>query len=148
LWKQELKDFVRPHHACESVVIGRKLIADSLGIVKGDPRLPLLRATCAAIAHHHTTSAHEYGTTQLSPAATAAVEAALRNVRREGKWSYDIQQLQLHVNQGDLFRETAIKGQFTKSDLTDEQHRYETWLAYLITRALRLADQRADTYIP
>jgi CRISPR-associated endonuclease/helicase Cas3 len=149
-WQKELaqQGIKRPHHACESVAVGRVFIAYSLGMTGGsDPRIPLLRATCAAIAHHHTTSAHKYGATHIQPEARRAIEKALNNVRRGSTWSYDLKHLKLEIpKDGDLFYENANTGQYTKPDITDAQQRLETWLSYLITRALRLADQRADGY--
>jgi CRISPR-associated endonuclease/helicase Cas3 len=151
-WQKELaqQGIQRPHHASESVAVGRAFIAYSLGMAKGQsngPRLSLLQATCAAIAHHHTTDAHKYGATHIQPEARRAIEKALNDVRRDNTWSYDLKHLKLDIPEdGDLFYQHANKGQFTKPDITDTQQRLETWLSYLITRALRLADQRADGY--
>ena len=147
-WQKELRD-KRPPHACESVTVGRAMIAQSLGISgTGNPMLPVLRAICYAIAHHHTTSAHEYGATSISPAAVTAINKAIEYVRREGVWTYDLQKLDLSFAKGDLFPVSLSRGKFTQPDVTsDTEELLETWLAFLIVRALRIADQRADIYL-
>ena len=115
---------------------------------QNSPNLPVARAICSAIAHHHTPRAHEYGKTNVNPMAQAAVEAAITQVCRDGAWKCDLARLCLSFDRGDLFPENASKGLYTKLDLASgEQARRETWLALLIVRALRLADQRADRYI-
>ena len=146
-WQRELPE-KRPPHACESVAAGKTMIAQSLGISgPGSPMLPVLRAISYAIAHHHTTSAHEYGATSISPAAVKAVEKALEYIRREGVWTYDLQRLELSFAKGDLFPVSLSRGKFTQPDVTpDTEELLETWLAFLLVRALRLADQRADFY--
>lgn len=146
-WQKELKD-KRPHHACESVTAGRAMIAQSLDINGPDsPMLPVLRSICYAVAHHHTPSAHEYGATSISPAAVTAINKALEYVRREGAWTYDLQKLELSFAKGDLFPISLSRGKFTQPDVaSDSGELLETWLAFLIVRALRIADQRADFY--
>ncbi len=68
-WQKELT-CTRPHHACESVKAAENLLAHSLDIThEQSPNLPVLRAVCYAIAHHHTPNAHEYGATSIDPRA-------------------------------------------------------------------------------
>ena len=144
-WQKELRD-KRPPHACESVAAGRAMIAHSLGVSgPGSPNLPVLRAICYAIAHHHTTSAHEYGATSISPAAMPAIKKAIDYVRRAGVWTYDLQRLELSFAKGDLFPVSLSRGKFTQPDIATDAA-LETWLAFVLVRALRLADQRADFY--
>ena len=146
-WLRELQD-KRPPHACESVAAGRAMIAQSLGMSgPGSPMLPVLRAICYAVAHHHTASAHEYGTTSISPTAVTAIKKAMDYVRREGVWTYDLRKLDLSFTKGDLFPVSLSRGKFTQPNLaSNDAELLETWLAFLIVRALRIADQRADFY--
>jgi CRISPR-associated endonuclease/helicase Cas3 len=146
-WQRQVKP-PRPRHACESVALARTLIKRSLEARISDTKVAdaVLNAVCYAIAHHHAVKAHQYGAVVLPPEAMAAVERALELVRRDDtRWSYDVSLLRQRCQEGDLFPENAAAGKFTLPKLSS-QKRYETWLAFLITRALRLADQRADYY--
>lgn len=150
VWQRELA-YTRPHHACESVKVAEDFLAHSLGITDpASPNLPVLRAICYAVAHHHTPLASEYGTTEIDPQARAAVEKAIHVVRREVTWSYDLQLLNLTFTKGDLAPENVSTQNeerlFTLPNVSSPKDRLETWLAFVITRALRLADQRADRY--
>ncbi|GCF11249.1 CRISPR-associated helicase Cas3' [Dictyobacter arantiisoli] len=147
-WQQELSQqgIKRPHHACEGVAVSRRFLRHSLGILNGkDPMMAVLRATCTAIAHHHTTDAHEYGETHIHPSALPTIDTALKSVQRESPWAYDLAQLTLELKKGE-FPKNVTPPALTRCDVSDEQARLETWLAFLIVRALRLADQRADFY--
>jgi CRISPR-associated endonuclease/helicase Cas3 len=146
-WQRQVKP-ARPRHACESVALAYSLIKDSLQarISNADLTRTVLKAVCYAIAHHHSVTAHEYEEVKLSPEVRQAVERALELVRRDDtRWHYDLSRLSLGCKKGDLFPENASEGRFTLPSLSSPK-RYETWLAFLITRALRLADQRADYY--
>jgi CRISPR-associated endonuclease/helicase Cas3 len=147
-WQHDTKT-KRPNHACESVMIGKSLIADSLGVTSVDSPLFLLwRASCAAIAKHHTVTAHESAATQLKAGAEEEAWLALEDARQNLPWSY--QRTSLNTDpltayslwssnddpQGALL---TIPRQGRKAEL-------ETWLYFLIVRALRLADQRADDF--
>ncbi len=140
----------RPHHACESVAIGRKLIGESLGITKdtGKENVPVLRAICGAIAHHHTSQASKYGEATLSPQALEAAANALSIAHQGSAWSYDRNALIPQIKQGgDLAPETASSPKLTKPELDRGlAGELETLLYFLIVRALRLADQRADEF--
>jgi CRISPR-associated endonuclease/helicase Cas3 len=150
-WQKDLA-CSRPHHACESVKAGENLLAHSLGVTdERSPNLPVLRATCYAIAHHHTPVAHEYGATTIDPRAREVIELAIRSVRRQGTWSYDLQLLTLQFDKGDLAPANASTRKeariLTLPNVSSAREELlETWLAFVITRALRLADQRADRY--
>jgi CRISPR-associated endonuclease/helicase Cas3 len=151
-WQKELA-YTRPHHACESVKVAEDLLAHSLNITsEQSPNLPVMRAVCYAIAHHHSALASEFGATSIDPRARAAIEKAIQLVRREGTWPYDLQLLNLAFDKGDLAPENAStrneERQLTLPNVaSSDKDRLETWLAFLITRALRLADQRADRYV-
>jgi CRISPR-associated endonuclease/helicase Cas3 len=147
-WKKELQ-IKRPRHACESVMAGRKLIMRSLKVSSADKRnLPVVRAICYAIARHHTPTAHEYGTTTITPAAQAAIQRALENARRDGSGSYDLDSLALQFEKGDLLPVNSNGSPWMTEPnvMAGPEKLLETWLAFLIVRALRLADQRADLY--
>jgi CRISPR-associated endonuclease/helicase Cas3 len=153
-WQREL-DCARPHHACESVRIAEDILANSLGITSEEsPNLPVLRAICYAIAHHHTPLASEYGATSLDPRSLPSIERAIQCVRLQSTWSYDLQLLNLSFEKGDLAPETLSTDNSAGRPMTlpdvasSRENLLETWLAFLITRALRLADQRADRYAP
>ena len=147
-WQKELS-IKRPRHACESAMAGRMLIMQSLGIDgPQSPNIPVLRAVCGAIAHHHTPQAHEYGATKITTEAKAAIKKAFEVVRRDRSWDYDLDHLVLEFKKGDLFSVNASQGRFTQPDVASgPEALLETWLAFLIVRALRLADQRADRYL-
>jgi CRISPR-associated endonuclease/helicase Cas3 len=148
-WQRDVQP-KRPHHACESVAIGRKLIGTSLGITRtsGKENAPVLRAICGAIAHHHTSQASEYGSVILSAHALHAAKEALHIAHLGSAWSYDPACLDLCIVQGgDLAPETATSPKLTRPGLDSGLlGELETWLYFLIVRALRLADQRADAF--
>lgn len=158
-WKKELANARPPHHACESVKAAEDFLAHSLGITDpASPNLPVLRAMCYAIAHHHTPLASEYGATEIDPRARSTVEKAIQLVRREATWPYDLQLLNLAFTKGNLAPENSstlneeriltLPHVFSsKDDACPPKDCLETWLAFVITRAVRLADQRADRYL-
>jgi CRISPR-associated endonuclease/helicase Cas3 len=137
----------RPNHACESVAVGRKLIGASLGITKnsGKEYLPVLRAICGAIARHHTSQASIYGSVKLNEHAKNAAAEALHIAHQNGAWSYDIAQLSLSIDKGDdLAPATAPTPKVTRPEWeSGRAGELETWLYFVLVRALRLADQRA-----
>jgi len=142
-WQKELS-IKRPKHACESVMVGRKLILHSLGVAStASPNYAVARAVCSAVAHHHTPTAHDYGATNIPKGALAAVEEAFEVVRRGSGWNYELGRLARKFERGDLSPVNAL----TRPDVVSGPEKLrETWLAFLIVRALRLADQRADLY--
>jgi len=135
----------RPNHACESVMIGRDMIADSLGINdENSELLPLFFAVCGAIARHHTPNAHTYDDVVLAAGAEEAVREALEQVKQNALWQYNLSLLETEpIKGGNLIPENV-----GNSDITipkrGRRHEMETWLYFVIVRALRLADQRAD----
>jgi CRISPR-associated endonuclease/helicase Cas3 len=135
----------RPHHACESVMLGRILIGDSLGVTKENAeKRAVLRATCAAIARHHTSQAEHYKQTKLNKHARTAVEEVLQKVRTT--WSYDIEKLDLVLDKEEDFKNLKspiITLPPSEKDPAPEEI-FEFLLYCVIVRALRLADQRAD----
>ena len=119
------------------------LIGTSLGISKtsGKEYLPVLHAVCGAIARHHTSQASKYGTAHLNAAALRAAEEALLIAHQEKTWSFDASLLNPSINKdGDLAPVEAYTPRVTHPEQGRE---LETWLYFVIVRALRLADQRA-----
>lgn len=134
-----------PHHACESVAIGMDLIEASLQVKDESKREMLLRAICGAIAHHHTANAHEYGTIRLKQGADLAVKAALERTKEQASWNYELSLLETSELEGDDLSPTNAPALIT-CPKQGRLHEPETWLYYVIVRALRLADQRAGKF--
>jgi CRISPR-associated endonuclease/helicase Cas3 len=127
----------RPNHACESVMFGINVIADSLGVDGPESKLaPLFYATCAAIARHHTPQAHEAGEAVLAQGAMDAIREVFEMVKRDASWHYDLSCLETKTER------TKLDDMVTTPAL-GRSHELETWLYFVIVRALRLADQRA-----
>ncbi len=127
----------RPNHACESVMFGIAVIADSLGVDGPESKLaPLFYATCAAIAHHHMPQAHEAGDAVLAQGAMDAIRAAFEEVRQGTSWRYDLSCIETKTTRTQLNDMVTTPTRGTQQEL-------ETWLYFVIVRALRLADQRA-----
>ncbi len=146
---QHLMLLKRPHHACESVKLGRELIGDSLGITKseGKEKLPVLRAACTAIARHHTSQAREYSKIELAEGASSVVDEVLRQVSVHKTWSYDVSRLKARIDKdGDL--SASVYHLLTEPDGEEEDWNniLETLLYFVVVRALRLADQRAGLF--
>lgn len=144
-WQKELQS-KRPTHACESVAIARHLIGTSLGITQtdGKERLPVLRAVCGAIARHHTSQASKHGTATLNEQSRKAAEEALKSAHQGALWSYNPNLLVMNISQeNDLVPSNASNQKLTRPGMDDGcQDELETWLYFVIVRALRLADQR------
>jgi CRISPR-associated endonuclease/helicase Cas3 len=145
-WQRETKT-KRPNHACESVVLGAALISDSLGITSLDSKyIPVWRAICGAIARHHTPTADEYGTVQLKQGVQTAIEEALERAREGQPWTYNTQLISTaSIKAGKLQPENSTRSYLTRPEQGRSQE-LETWLYFVIVRALRLADQRADDF--
>ena len=145
LWQKEVQP-KRPTHACESVVIARNLIGTSLGITKtdGKERLPVLRAVCGAIARHHTSQASKHGTAILNERSRKAAEEALKAAHQDAEWTFDPSLLVSHIlKENDLMPSNAVNTKLTLPSFGKRQDELETWLYFVIVRALRLSDQRA-----
>lgn len=145
-WQKEVH-LPRPHHACESVFLGRTLIGVSLGISKtsGEEQKAVWRAICGAIARHHSSQASAYSIAALDEKAQRAAEEALQIAHQGGSWSYDPARLETHIKRaGDLAPTSSEQWKITRPDWTSGRiGELETWLYFVIVRALRLADQRA-----
>lgn len=147
-WQRETQT-KRPNHACESVMIGKSLIADSLGVTSDDSPLFLLwRASCTAIAKHHTVTAHESGATQIKAGAEEEARLALEDARQNLPWSYQRTKLNTDPLSAYTLWSDNDDPQSALLTIPRQGHKaeLETWLYFLIARALRLADQRADDF--
>ncbi len=125
----------RPRHACESAYLASELIEDSIGDEQ------LARATIAAMARHHAPTSHTYERIKLVPNARIFVQELLDRVAYGQDWSYDISLLNEVINHG---------GELTQDEMTLPRRtaELETWLYFVIVRALRLADNRSFAYKP
>ena len=145
-WQKEVQP-KRTTHACESVAIARNLIGNSLGITKagGNERLPVLRAVCGAIARHHTSQASKHGTAVLNESSKKAAEEALKAARQDAEWTFYPSLLVTDIfKENDLMPSNAVNTKLTLPSFGQRQEELETWLYFVIVRALRLADQRAS----
>jgi len=140
LQRELAKTVQRPPHAVEGVALGQHLLRvgiDHIAPGDKDNEHMLLRAVYTAIAHHHTTDAVNYGETELAPVASGAIENALKRAK---------------VGDGPDTSRLAIasKGGNVSAKFTEVQagtpDQIGLWLYFLIVRALRLSDQRADGF--
>ncbi|HEX3641750.1 MAG TPA: CRISPR-associated helicase Cas3', partial [Ktedonobacteraceae bacterium] len=145
-WQHDTKT-KRPNHACESVALGSSLISDSLGITSLDSKyIPLWRAVCGAIARHHTPTADEYNSMQLKQGVQTVIEEALERAREGQPWTYNAKLISTTpMKAGKLQPENSNRSYITRPNQGRLQE-LETWLYFVIVRALRLADQRADDF--
>ncbi len=124
----------------------QKEIGTSLGITKteGKDRFPVLRAVCGAIARHHTSQASKHGTAILNERARKAAEEALKAAHQGAAWNFDPSLLVTHIlKENDLMPSNAVNTKLTLPSFGQRQDELETWLYFVIVRALRLSDQRA-----
>jgi CRISPR-associated endonuclease/helicase Cas3 len=105
-----------------------------------------LRAVCGAIAHHHTPNAHEYGSIRLKQGATAVVKEALERTKEQASWLYNLSLLETLEMDGDDLAPANARALITRPK-QGRLHEPETWLYFIIVRALRLADQRAGKFV-
>ena len=143
-WQHQTKT-KRPHHACESVVAGMALIADSLNVSNEAKFLPVFRAVCGAIARHHTSNAHTSEKYSLKPGAIEAAQKALEDARQNRPWTYNASLLSVTPMESRDLAPATVSGPLTLPK-RGRGHELETWLYFVIVRALRLADQRADIF--
>lgn len=145
-WRDEMRIKRPPHHACEGVMLGMDLLANSLGVKEPNSKeVQLLRAVCGAIAHHHTAKAHEYGPIQLKTGAEKALKEALEYARLQAPWMYDLTRLDTSLLEGGDLTPANTPADITRPK-QGRLHELETWLHFVIVRALRLADQRAGIF--
>lgn len=135
----------RPNHACVGVMAGGRLIAALLlernGNLPGAKALAL--ATWSAIARHHAPTAREYDQAAWDAEARGVIGQALAacglSVTAER-----LALLDLGVKKaGELSVECLIAPEFDR-DVTGRTPALTTWLGFVMVRALRLCDQRAE----
>jgi CRISPR-associated endonuclease/helicase Cas3 len=144
-WQREVTP-KRPHHACESVAISDSFIKHCLGVSKDNRRaMPVLRATCGAIARHHTPQASKYtAPVRLDKAAQEAARRTLVDVHMGSNWPYDLTKLKFEITESNDLAPASGTWKITKPDFENGRIGIlETWLYFVIARALRIADQRA-----
>lgn len=137
------KGIPRPNHACAGVVAARALIDSQLvsrltndSDEAVDAMRALLRATFSAIARHHAPTAMEYASAVWDTAARDVIAEAFAACRL----TPDLKQLQLEAVPADkLSSDDLVTPGFDST-----RSRRATWLAFVIVRALRLCDQRAE----
>src|SRR5207302_6049316 len=102
-----------------------------------DTKEHLLRAVCGAIAHHHTADAHEYGSIRLKHGAIAIVKEALERAKEQATWTYDLSLLEetSELESDDLAPANAHA--LITRPKWGSLHEPETWLYFVIVRALR-----------
>lgn len=120
----------RPYHACE----GAYLAADIIEDIAHDECIA--RAITAAIARHHAAGSSEYQTIRLIPEAGRYIEEMLDEASGAERWSVDLSSLPEAINRADKLDSDSMT-------LPRKQIELETWLYFVIVRALRLADGRS-----
>jgi len=141
---QKALGVTRPWHAGEGVALASKLITNIFRNLAADQGIepkhfaPLVVAVRSAIARHHTSWANENRNATLALGADDAVAQALDLVRPTGAWRYDTATLVRTCSEGSLDRLIQPKAG------GDDELR--AWLYFVVVRALRLADQRADRF--
>jgi CRISPR-associated endonuclease/helicase Cas3 len=130
-----------PHHAVEGVALADPFMRSAISrTATGSGGERLLRATRSAIARHHTLDAERNARAQLAPGAPAAIQGAIALACGTLAWSSALPPLHPATRvESDAVEETFTEFRKGGKDST------EVWLFFLIVRALRLADQRADT---
>jgi CRISPR-associated endonuclease/helicase Cas3 len=125
-----------PQHACAGVMAGAMLIGQRLISASQQEGLALTRATLSAIARHHAPTATTYQAITWDDTAKPVIQEALRACRLPD----DLAGLKLTTLQdGSISNDWLLKpGYETPTDL------FATWLGFVLVRALRLCDQRAE----
>ncbi len=141
---QKALGVTRPWHAGEGVALASNLMVNIFRNIAADQGIkpkrfaPLVVAVRSAIARHHTSWANENRNATLALGADAAVAQALDLVRPTSAWRYDTGTLVRTCSEGSL--DQLIQ---PKAGGDDE---LRAWLYFVIVRALRLSDQRADRF--
>lgn len=135
----------RPNHACVGVMAGGRLIASHLlernGNLTGAKALTL--ATWSAIARHHAPTARAYDAAAWDVGALEAIGRALE-VCGLPATAERLALLDLEMQQaGDLPTDYLVAPEFDR-DVTGRTPALTTWLGFVLVRALRLCDQRAE----
>lgn len=131
----------RPPHACESAWLASLFIADALGGGELHEN-PLARAVVAAIARHHGATAQQAQPIRLIDGAEQPIREVIDLLGRGRSWRYD-----LALIDSELTEITALdQGDQITIPSEDAGRQLETWLYFVIVRALRLADGRSFAF--
>ena len=138
--RKEMK-VARPHHACEgaqasTMFLGARIV-DSLTKEQLDGGLALTQAVITAIARHHTPSADSHEAAEWNATAREAVDAALFACDLPPDSAKQIALAPLASGK--------IAPDYLLAPGSDSRDQIlATWLGFVIVRALRLCDQRAE----
>lgn len=142
-WQKKL-GISRPHHACEGAVasgmfLGTSLLGnidvDALSDAERDSYVALISATISAIARHHTPLANSHKAVAWDTDARAAINDALTACGIPVDAT--AQHIDLTPREGG-----DIDPFYLVSPTSATLH--STWLSFVLVRALRLCDQRAE----
>lgn len=124
---------VRPYHACEGAYLAARIVH----AIIADKQLA--KAITAAIARHHGATSTQYAQIQLIPDAAQYILKMLHEASHRESWQVD--------------NAVIISTIKSSGDLTDawmtlprKEIELETWLYFVIVRALRLADGRSFVF--
>lgn len=120
----------RPYHACEGAYLAARMIYSVIG------NRQLGKAITAAIARHHGATSAQYTPIQLIPEATQHILDMLEEASYSEKWQVDKRAITSTIKSS---------GELTDAWMTlpRKEIELETWLYFVIVRALRLADGRS-----
>jgi CRISPR-associated endonuclease/helicase Cas3 len=135
----------RPNHSCVGVIAAGRLIATYLLERSSEQpaRSALTKVTWSAIARHHAPTATEYDQAEWDSAARAVIGEALAACGVAAP-PERLELLTLAATPcGKLPGDYLLAPSFDLAESSDLP-RLATWLGFVIVRALRLCDQRAD----
>jgi len=145
----------RPNHSCVGVVVGGQLVARHLlernvnRNVDRSGAFALAQAVWSAIARHHAPTARSYDRAGWDPSARAVISEAL-TVCGLPATSEKLAMLALDdVPASELPEHFLIAPSFERDardarDIDGNTPTLTTWLGFVLVRALRLCDQRAE----
>ena len=135
----------RPNHACIGVLAGGRLIATHLLERNvGQPKAKALTlATWSAIARHHAPTARAYDAAAWDVGAREVIGRALA-VCGLPATSERLALLDLATKPADQLPSDYLVAPEFDRDVTGNMPALTTWLGFVIVRALRLCDQRAE----
>jgi len=132
----------RPWHACEGVKLGMEFIGQ---VLRGQPHLG--RTVLTAIARHHNADARTYRRARLADAekVRAEIEQALKRCGVRLPPGTTLNQIRDDTGPTDSQGKELPDRLLVNADRYDGTDEFTdlVWLSYLVTRALRLCDQRA-----
>jgi CRISPR-associated endonuclease/helicase Cas3 len=138
--QKELRE-KKPRHACigvmaSAVLIGQRLL-QGLSDTQREGGMLLAKAALSAIARHHAPTARDYDATEWQQ---DAVQGVIAEAFRACRLSTDLTGLNLGAQPAG---EVSSQRLIVPGCETDQNER-ATWLGFVLVRALRLCDQRAE----